>query len=390
MLRPMLYTKNRWRFARVVLSFIVLGAGVPGLLLTCWPTVSKQEQKQGTRDDSSIRVKVNVVNTPVVVRNAKGELALDLTEKSFRVFDNGIEQTIEGFEMGGAPLSLAIVLEDSSRIEALLPEVRRTGSLFAQAVLGENGDAAVIGYDDEVHRLLEPTNDHDVIASTVAGMESGMSGAHLCSALSEAEDVLRSVPASHRRVIVTVGEAVDTGSYEGLGHVLDDAQLADITFYFVGLSTTLAKARGPEEQAAPLAATPPGTVSLPPIPGTAYGPTAEQLRNGNIDLLALASGMIDSTKAVQEHSLAIATAATGGLYLFTFRGKSIETALDEIGGELHAQYTISYHPTGADQVGYHDIRVEVVDHPGLTVRTRPGYYLSLDRPLSSDKSPANP
>ena len=390
MVRPIVYTKNRWRFAQVVLGFIVLGTVVPGLLLTCWPTVLKKEQKKGTRDESSIRVKVNVVNTPVVVRNATGELALDLTEKSFRVFDNGLEQTIVGFEMGGAPLSLAIVLENSSRIEALLPEVRRMGNLLAQAVLGENGDAAVIGYDDDVHRLLERTNDHDVIASTVAGMQSGMSGAHLCSALAQAEDVLRSAPASHRRVIVTVGEAIDTGSQEVLGRVLDDAQLADITFYFVGLSSTVAKARGPEEQATPLPATPPGTVSLPPIPGTAYGPTAELLRNGNINLLALAGGMIDSTKAVQQHSLAIATAATGGLYLFTFRGKSIEKALDQIGGELHAQYTISYRPTGANQVGYHDIRVEVVGHPGLSVRTRPGYYLSLDQRLASDKSPDNP
>ncbi len=38
--------------------------------------------------------------------------------------------------------------------------------------------------------------------------------------------------------------------------------------------------------------------------------------------------------------------ATGGLYQSTVRDASIEKAIDEIGGELHAQYTLSYRPTG--------------------------------------------
>jgi hypothetical protein len=77
---------------------------------------------------------------------------------------------------------------------------------------------------------------------------------------------------------------------------------------------------------------------------------------------------------VRDHPLEIATVATGGLYQPTLRDRSIEKAVDTIGGELNAQYTLTYHPTESDRAGYHKISV-TVDRPGAKVRTRPGYYL---------------
>ncbi len=116
-----------------------------------------QSPSQKPLDQSSIRVRVDLVNAPVVVRDAKGELVLDLAEKDFHIFDNGVEQKLEGFDMGGAPLSVVIVMETSSRIQALLPALRKTGVLFTETVVGENGDAAVIGYDDQVNHLQDFT-----------------------------------------------------------------------------------------------------------------------------------------------------------------------------------------------------------------------------------------
>jgi hypothetical protein len=56
------------------------------------------------------------------------------------------------------------------------------------------------------------------------------------------------------------------------------------------------------------------------------------------------------------------------------KDRSIEKAMDEIGGELHAQYTLGYRPPGDEPSGFHEIRV-TVDRPGVKLRTRPGYYL---------------
>src|ERR1700686_4919041 len=55
--------------------------------------------------DSSIRVRVALVNAPVAVTDSKGELILDLQQKDFHVFDNGLEQKVESFDLAGEPLS---------------------------------------------------------------------------------------------------------------------------------------------------------------------------------------------------------------------------------------------------------------------------------------------
>lgn len=345
------------------------------------PGQALQKPPQGAQQkplDQSIRVRVNLVNTPVVVRDGHGELVLDLDENNFRVFDNGVQQKLEGFDMGGGPLSVVIVMETSSRIQALLPALRRTGVLFTETVVGENGDAAVIGYDDQVNHLQDFTSDHDAIDKCITNLQPGNSGTRLYDALSSAVSMLENRPASRRRVIITVAEAVDSGSEDKLGQVLRDAQLANITIYSVGLSTTAAETRGEQKSGAPPSATPPGVFGQPPIPGTPQTPSTEATRNGNIDLMSLAAWLVQHAEAaIKERPLEVATAATGGMYQSTVKDASIEKAIDEIGGELHAQYTLSYRPTGTDPSGYHEIRVQVLDRRPLMVRARPGYYLGL-------------
>ena len=78
---------------------------------------------------------------------------------------------------------------------------------------------------------------------------------------------------------------------------------------------------------------------------------------------------------MKERPLEVATAATGGLYESPVKDSAIEKAIDDIGGELHAEYTISYRPSTMNSGGYHEIRVQVIDARGLSVRSRPGYYL---------------
>lgn len=334
------------------------------------PGTPIQQPPEGT-----IRVRVALVNTPVAVHDAKGELVLDLEKKDFRVEDNGVVQNIENFDLGGEPLSAVLVFETSSRIAPLLPAVQKSAIVFTQTLIGPSGDAAIIGFDDNVDRLLPFTADHDKIEKTITSLKTGTSGARLYDALSAAVGLLRDRPPVRRRVIVVVSEARDSGSQEKLGEVLREAQLSNMVIYAVGLSTTAAALRSEPRQSGPIQATPPGTFGGPPIPGTAQTPSSEEQRSGNIDLLALAVWAVQhATAVVKDHALEVATVATGGMYQSTFRDRSVERAVDAIGGELNAQYTLSYRPTGSDAPGYHQIKV-TVDRPGLKVRTRPGYYL---------------
>ncbi|MBZ5697178.1 MAG: VWA domain-containing protein [Acidobacteriia bacterium] len=327
--------------------------------------------------DNAIRVRVALVNAPVTVHDAKGELVLDLKKENLHVFDNGVEQNIETFDLGGEPLSAVLVFETSSRVAPLLPAVQKSAIVFTQTVIGPSGDAAVLGYNDDVERLLPFTADHDKIEKTIANLKTGTSGTRLYDALSMAVGLLRDRPPSRRRIIIVVAEARDAGSEEKLGEVLREAQLSNIVIYTVGLSTAAAALRAPPKQSGPIQAAPPGTFGLPPVPGTVQTPTTEQQRTGyiDVDLLSLAEWAVENAKAVvKDRPLEVATVATGGMYQSTFRDRSIEDVVDAIGGELNAQYTLSYRPTGSEAAGYHQIKV-TVDRPDVKVRTRPGYYI---------------
>lgn len=335
--------------------------------------------KQGARiqqPPAPIRVKVDLVTAPVTVRDGSGEMVLSLDQKDFHVFDNGVEQKIERFDLGGDPISAALVFETSSRVEPLLPAVRKTGIVFTQNLLGPQGQAAVYGFDDEATLVQPLTGDQDAIEKAIKNLRLGTSGARLYDSMKRGVDLLAEQPKERRRVMVLVAEATDTGSETTLGEVLRQAQLANIVIYSVGLSTTAAELRkDPKDARGPVQITPPGTFGRPPIPGTPQTPTTEQQRSGYIDYMALLKYIIEhASNAAGKNELLLATSATGGVHIATFKDESIEKAVSEIGGELHAQYSLSYFPTSVSLTGHHEIEVRVAQRD-LKVRSRPGYYV---------------
>jgi VWFA-related protein len=331
---------------------------------------------------TTIKLRSILVNTPVTVRDRSGEMVHTLEAKDFRITDNGVEQKITHFDLGGDPISLLVVVETSSRIEPLMPQIRKTGILLTQAVTGPTGETAIVGFNDSVDKLLDFTTNADAVERTMSRFREGTSGAKLYDAMSLGVEMLSGRPEvsatdlGHRRVMLVMAEAHDEGSEAKLGEVLRQAQRANVTIYAAGLSSTRALLEKKAEYKRPPNPAPDGTFGLPPQPGTVETPTTENERYGNVDLLALAVWAVEHVKdKITSHALELAATATGGAHLATWKDRSIENALDEIGGELHAQYTLSYTPSGTEADGYHEISV-AVDRKDLTVRARPGYYVA--------------
>jgi VWFA-related protein len=332
---------------------------------------------------AKLKVQVALVNMPVTVRNAKGEMVHDLDAKDFRITDNGVEQKISHFDLGGDPLTLVILIETSSRIDPILPEMRKTGILFTQTVMGPEGEAAVVGFNDAVDKLQDFTSDGDAIENVVTRLQPGTSGSRLYDAMAVGVDMLsgrKPQPTAdnpgRRRVMLVMSETVDSGSEAKLGEVLRKAQLANVTIYSVGLSTTRSEMKGKPRDNAPVPIAPPGIMTLPPPPGTVQTPPGEVTSASGVDLLGLAEWAVKhADNKVKDHAMEVACTATGGAHLATYKDRSIEKAIDEIGGELHSQYTVSYAPTDTNAVGYHEIKVDV-DRKNLKVRARPGYYIA--------------
>ena len=205
---------------------------VPGVTIQQAPTPPK------------FKVQTILVNVPVTVRDVNGEMVHSLEIKDFRVTDNGAEQRITHFEVGGEPISLAVVVETSSRISPLLPQIRKMGILVSQQVTGPTGETAIVGFDDTVQTLLDFTNNSDDVERTMNRLKEGYSGSKLFDAMSKGVELLtnRAAPKAgeplRRHVMLVLSEAHDAGSEAKLGEVLRRAQLANITIYTVGLSST--------------------------------------------------------------------------------------------------------------------------------------------------------
>jgi VWFA-related protein len=343
-----------------------LGQGAPAGPLRPQPGV---QPEQAPPPKNTIRVQANEVVAPVVVTDSTGEMILSLRQKDFHVFDDGVEEPIEHFGLGGEPLSIVLLVENSARITPLLPAIRKSGSVFAQPVLGLTAEAAVLEYDNSARTLVRFTTAPDPLQQAINNLQPGDGGANLYDAMQRAISLLEERPQGQRRILLVVGEAQDTGSGSTLGEVLRHAQVANVTIYSVGLSTTAAMWRTkPPDYGA----------QLPPLPtgDERQDEMNREMQNGGADLMALAMWLLETGKnAIGPNSLAVASKSTGGLHVNTLKDRAIERAMDAIGGELHAQYTIGYRPSGDKASGYHEIKV-TVDRPGVTVRTRPGYYLA--------------
>ncbi len=333
----------------------------------------------------NIKVRTVLVNTPVTVRNEKGEMVHSLEESDFRITDNGVPQRITHFNLGGDPISLVVVVETSSRIGPILPQIRKMGILITQTVTGPTGEGAVVGFDGEVKTLLDFTNSSDAMEKTIGELREGSEGSRLFDAMSRAVAMLSGRPEvsetdlGKRRVMLVIGEAHDSGSEEKLGEVLRRAQLANITIYAVGISGMKADLKRKPEDKEPPRATPEGTFGMPPPPGTVQTPTTEQQAAEAGSPLAAAVALavwtvMHAKDKVTAHQLEIAAAATGGEHVSAWKNRTLEKVIDEMGGELHSQYTLSYSPSGEVSDGYHEITV-TVDRKDLTVRARPGYFI---------------
>ncbi len=352
------------------------GQGAPPGPIHLAPGAHPEPALSPEQRQHAIRARVSEVSAPVVVRDPRTEeMILDLAEKDFHVFDNGTEQKINHFDLGGEPLSIVLVVETSSHVEPMLPAIRKAGIVFSATVMGKTAEAAVLGYDDKVD-VLEPfTMEPDEVQNAINRLQAGYSGMRLYDAMARGIGMLEDRPSMRRRILMVIGEAQDSGSENKLGGVLRRAQLANVTIYSIGLSTTAADLRQPAGQYQPTEIGPPGTYPVPTPNGKPPTPEMEQAVQPNMDLGALLIWLVKTGKnALGQNSLEIASKATGGLHVNTLHDRNIQKAIDEIGGELHAEYTIGYRPPGDEPSGYHDIKV-TVDRRGVNVRTRPGYYI---------------
>jgi hypothetical protein len=144
------------------------------------------------------------VIVPVTVTDASGEFVLDLSEKDLHVFDDGVEQTIDYWNVGGDPIAIVLVLETSTRLHEMIPVIHGLGSILGETVMFLNSEAAVITYDSTVEQRQPFTQDSQAVKDAIAAVKFEAPERMLYDGMNLAVQMLEAESPKWRRVILVV------------------------------------------------------------------------------------------------------------------------------------------------------------------------------------------
>lgn len=287
--------------------------------------------------DYSIKVNVPVVNVDVLITTKDGQFIPGLKKDNFRVFEDGVQQTVYGFNQSEAPITAVLLMEFASTNYYFLVEALNTSYTFASS-LKKDDWVAVITYDMKPHILVDFTQDKRAVFGGLRQLYfPGFSETNMFDALYDTIDRLEGVEG--HKYIILVSTGIDTFSKLNLDEMLKKIKTThDITIYPISVGRALrewAEARG----------------------GTA--PHGMGIPIQNIDYLQADNEMNTFAKL------------TGGrAYFPRFQGELPEIFRD-INSDIRNQYSLAYHPTNAKLDGtYRKLKVEIVAPDGGPLKIR--------------------
>jgi Ca-activated chloride channel family protein len=332
------------------LSFLVLGFAVCVGQATA-QTSNADSPAPSPRPPATFRSGVEVVALSVTVLDLQQRLVGDLARQDFAVFEDGVRQDVRYFETRDVPLDLAILIDTSVSMEPKLPFVRKAAAGFA-TMLRPTDRASVMAFNDRVQVLTGFTSDAAAITQAIQSTKAA-GGTALYNAvfvaLRELRKGVHTDDTVRRRAIVVLTDGEDTASLLSFDELLAEARRAGVTIYTIGLRTK------------------------DPTSGYYASRTRPQFSNADYAMKALA----------QE---------TGATVHFPRRPADVAEAYDSIGKELAQQYAIGYVSRNPLQNGkFRRVLVQVLEHPEMRPRTRPGYTAgsTTELALANTTAPQN-
>ncbi len=306
-----------------------------------------------TAQEPTFRTQSRLVVVPTTVADAKTvERIWNLQPEEFKLLDNGVERkiTVEPWGTYESRVSLVVVVETSFLSDPALVKIKRMASSLSN-ITGEDGEVAVITADSEVRSQLDFTRQWEPLQEAFEKLHASNDKAgHVLDGLSAGVVLLAHRPQSHRRVILLLCEGHDRGSHVQPMEVLTHAEQENVIIYTANYSPFMT----------------PFTVKggeLPAVP-----------RFATINAAPVFEEIARSFKMNIGRTLAV---YTGGRELSFASEERLQDDLQNISTEIHSQYQISFVPPDEKHPVYHEIEIELKNHPEAAVRARPGYWTGI-------------
>lgn len=260
-----------------------------------------------------------LLNVSVVDKN--GRLITNIPQSAFKVFEDGVEQTLRLFRREDVPVSMGIVVDNSGSMNA---KRTRVAAAALDLVKQSNPDDEVfiVNFNDDTHFDQPLTGDVKKLQAALAKMEA-RGGTAMRDALSKSIDYVKRNGKRDKKVLVVVTDGNDNSSDTTLENLLRQAHSSDVLIYSIGLLN--------EEE-------------------------AREARSAKRALKALAD-------------------ASGGLDYYPKSLSDVEEITPRVAHEIRNQYILGYASSNSALDGtFRQVKVTVTGFGRPTVRTRNGYY----------------
>lgn len=158
---------------------------------------------------------------------------LQLTKESFAVFEDGLPQVVDGFEVvRDLPLSLAIGIDTSGSMEESLPDAQWAASGFLKAVATPRDRALLVSFDNEPRLVTHFTTDRDRLVQGIASLRA-QGSTTLWDAI--VYGLFQFQGARGRKAFVVLIDGDDRSSRFEFDAMFDYAKKSGIPVYFIGL-----------------------------------------------------------------------------------------------------------------------------------------------------------
>jgi VWFA-related protein len=287
------------------------------LLALAAPPAVVRAQK-GDDEDEVVRVNSDLVVLNVTVTDTTGQYVHKLSNKDFKVLEDGVEQRVSLFSVEETPFAAAILLDTSGSMETRLTLARAAAVRFLDG-LREEDVASVYHFDSKVEQLSDFQGGRDLPPVAFDLGPKGMTS--LNDAVLQAARDLSKRP-EKRRAIIVLSDGADTKSSATPDKALNAALAANATIYTVDMAD----------------------------------PQMSQMERMS------ASG-----------ALKMYANKSGGRFVSKPGGRALDEAFREILQELSNQYTLGYRPSNTARDGrWRAIQLKL-SRPELSARTRNGY-----------------
>jgi len=279
----------------------------------------------------TIGVNVDLVLVYATVSDKKGRFVPGLKQENFKVYEDGIEQSVSLFAQEDVPITMGILLDLSGSMRGKIEQVNQAALALIQAS-NRQDQVFLIGFNEEVELLQDFTSDIDEITDALENIVV-MGGTALYDAIYLGVQKA-STGTRTKKAIVVITDGEDRDSYYKLNELVKKVQESDVMVFCIGFLNP-----APEKG----------------LFGRWSKSEAEKAREALV-------------RIAEE---------TGGKAFFPDKLTDLHDIVSEIASELRSQYSIGYFSSNRARDGtYRRIKIELsgLDLSNKQLRYRRGYY----------------